>query len=99
MSPEVLERQATIYGRGRYDASADMWSVGVITFILLSGRPPFRDDDLDNDIMSANFRFHPSAIWYVDSLFMLMLMLMLMLILIRFIGITLAQKPKISFLN
>ena len=27
--------------RGRYDRAADMWSCGVIAYILLSGRPPF----------------------------------------------------------
>jgi len=33
MAPQVLMR--------RYDSQCDMWSVGVIMYILLSGRPPF----------------------------------------------------------
>ena len=40
-APEVLRRQHTIAGRGRYGKQADMWSVGVILYILLSGAPPF----------------------------------------------------------
>ena len=33
MSPDVL--------RGKYDRSCDLWSVGVVTYILLTGYPPF----------------------------------------------------------
>lgn len=35
MAPQVM--------MGRYDRQCDMWSVGVILFILLSGEPPFND--------------------------------------------------------
>ena len=34
MAPEVVSKQP-------YDLAADMWSVGVILYILLSGLPPF----------------------------------------------------------
>jgi len=33
MAPELLD--------GSYDRSCDMWSIGVVTYVMLSGRPPF----------------------------------------------------------
>lgn len=38
MAPEVFKRN--------YDTKADIWSVGVIAFILLTGEPPFYGDSL-----------------------------------------------------
>ncbi|KAL4463768.1 hypothetical protein ABPG72_022822 [Tetrahymena utriculariae] len=44
ISPEVLE--------GNYDESCDIWSSGVILYILLSGVPPFFGDD-DSEILAS----------------------------------------------
>ena len=38
VAPEILKQRP-------YGESCDFWSVGVVLFILLSGTPPFYDDD------------------------------------------------------
>jgi len=53
LSPEVIERKP-------YDYAIDMWSYGVIAFILLSGYPPFHDEnavEMCKKIKTATFAF------------------------------------------
>lgn len=53
VAPEVLRRQG--YGR-----QVDLWSIGVITYILLCGYPPFYDQNntvLFKQIMAGKYQF------------------------------------------
>jgi len=58
VAPEVLNAAG-------YDKEVDMWSVGVITYILLCGFPPFYGDtvpEIFEQIMEANYDF-PEDYW------------------------------------
>lgn len=57
IAPEVLEN------RPAYDVSCDMWTVGVIVFLLLGGYYPFRgptDVEVLRNVRYGNFEFRPS---------------------------------------
>ena len=63
MSPEVLD--------GKYDLRCDLWSLGVITFMLLSGQAPFNgknDNDLIKKIKSTDYDFD-HQIWCESTLY------------------------------
>lgn len=52
VSPEILE--------GRYDNSCDIWSIGVITYIMLCGYPPFNattENQLFRKILCCDYAF------------------------------------------
>lgn len=55
-SPETI--------KGSYDRACDMWSVGVVAYILLAGYPPFNgstDADIFDSIRNGRFNFHPKV--------------------------------------
>ena len=57
MAPEVLRRE--------YTKSCDIWSIGVITYILLCGYPPFYGDSdaqIFESVRIGRFDF-PSPEW------------------------------------
>ena len=57
VAPEVLT--------GNYDISCDMWSVGVLLYILLCGYPPFTgrtSKEIFKNIMEARYDF-PEQDW------------------------------------
>ena len=53
VSPEVLD--------GIYDYKCDLWAVGVLAFILISGVPPFNGKDeveVFHKIQCCDYDFH-----------------------------------------
>jgi len=61
ISPEILQ--------GKYDKGCDMWSIGVITFVLLTGEPPFygrNAAELFKKIKTCDFDF-VQPIWKTTS--------------------------------
>ncbi len=62
VAPEVIH--------GCYDERCDVWAIGVITFLLLSGDPPFGGCggpetlfQVRSNILQGRFRFEPQDIW------------------------------------
>ena len=63
VAPEVL--------RGSYTAQCDLWSLGVIAYMLLSGAPPFwgRDDcEIRHRILAGRWQFTPRFFGHVSDL-------------------------------
>ncbi|CAN0529384.1 unnamed protein product [Scytosiphon promiscuus] len=52
LTPPVLQK--------KYDKACDLWSIGVITYILLCGYPPFygnNDAEIFRAVQRVDFRF------------------------------------------
>ena len=62
-APEVLRRRNTVAGRGRYGKQADMWSLGVILYILICGAPPFDPNSSVDDTAAASGISFNGSIW------------------------------------
>jgi len=62
VAPEIVTCSKT---KKSYGFSADMWSIGVIAYVLLSGRPPFNQEELGKlleSVCSAMFDY-PEKYW------------------------------------
>jgi len=66
VAPEVI--------RGTYDERCDIWAIGVITYLLLSGDPPFGGCGgpeplltVRSNILKGLFEFEPEEIWSIVS--------------------------------
>jgi calcium/calmodulin-dependent protein kinase I len=60
VAPEVLRNESTGYGK-----EVDMWSIGVILYVILCGFPPFYDEDnarLFQAIQLGEYEY-PSPYW------------------------------------
>jgi serine/threonine protein kinase len=64
VAPEVLD----LTSKG-YDQRADMWSIGVIVYILLGGYAPFDGpaDELANIILRGEYKFHEKFWKYTST--------------------------------
>jgi serine/threonine protein kinase len=59
MSPEVLMKED-------YDEGYDMWSLGVVAYILMSGCPPFFDENdnvIKKKIKTIDYDFDDKEVW------------------------------------
>mmetsp|Transcript_94293 Transcript_94293/g.236695 ORF Transcript_94293/g.236695 Transcript_94293/m.236695 type:complete len:532 (+) Transcript_94293:77-1672(+) len=58
-APEVIHtfRDRDAGQPGGYGKQADMWSLGVILYIMLSGIPPFEEDGLYEQILEGKYEF------------------------------------------
>mmetsp|Transcript_20479 Transcript_20479/g.78518 ORF Transcript_20479/g.78518 Transcript_20479/m.78518 type:complete len:508 (+) Transcript_20479:182-1705(+) len=65
VAPEVL-LAAQGLAQGGYGVAVDMWSAGVLLYVLLSGFPPFNEDlptTLFQQIQYGQYSFEPKELW------------------------------------
>ena len=57
IAPEVL--------KNKYDERCDVWSIGIILYILLCDNPPFNgetDEEITKSVLVGDYKFH-DPIW------------------------------------
>jgi calcium-dependent protein kinase len=57
MAPEVIKKS--------YDNKSDIWSIGIITYILLCGKPPFfgtNEDEINQAVLNDELVFR-EEVW------------------------------------
>ena len=62
MSPELL--------KGKYDRSCDLWAIGVVTYILLCGFPPYNggsDEIIQKNIIRGKLAFSGNWLYKSDQ--------------------------------
>lgn len=62
MAPEIIQEK-------KYDNRVDVWAIGVITYILMSGKPPFggkSKEHILSSILANNLSFS-NPIWQAIS--------------------------------
>jgi serine/threonine protein kinase len=64
-APEVLQRKNTVAGQGSYSLAADMWSIGIILFVMLAGEFPF-DDPTKRGVNAMKHQFN-KPVWATIS--------------------------------
>jgi len=67
MAPEVVSRKGSVLKQGRYDQGCDMWSMGIIVYVLLSAYTPFTGDSVEKTGGSVKWAFAPADKWAAVS--------------------------------
>eukprot|EP00919_Chromeraceae_sp_WS-2016_P075064 GHVR01177611.1.p1 GENE.GHVR01177611.1~~GHVR01177611.1.p1 ORF type:complete len:474 (-),score=100.68 GHVR01177611.1:412-1794(-) len=68
MAPELI----TAYmhpnqGEGCYGSAVDLWSLGVVLYVMLCAQPPFHEEGLYESIASGAYDFTPHAFKHISS--------------------------------
>mmetsp|Transcript_19434 Transcript_19434/g.38077 ORF Transcript_19434/g.38077 Transcript_19434/m.38077 type:complete len:602 (+) Transcript_19434:532-2337(+) len=67
-APEVLRREQSELGLGTYGKEADMWSLGVTAYIILTSIPPFPSDSGSHDFHLAALKRAPEFLAFPADL-------------------------------